>query len=79
VTVITCSDCHRTFADQHAFDLHFFFDVKSNMVLGVEDAAIRFNERRRCGNDGELSGRGVKYMGYPSVSGRKDDYWVVTE
>jgi hypothetical protein len=73
-----CQECHRVFDSDRSFDLHLSYDVKSSMVVGPEDAAVRFPERARCGNHQELLGKGLTWHGWLSVSGWKDDWWSAT-
>jgi hypothetical protein len=82
---IRCDRCARTFKEERALFLHFVHPgIKSGgfsegTAKDPEDAAARFGSRAACGNDQELLGRGLTYMGWESVTGRRNDFWCIAE
>jgi hypothetical protein len=82
---IKCERCGRTFKEERALFLHFMYPgVKSGGFSeghskDPDDAAARFGDRAVCGNDQHLLGKGLTYLGWESVTGRRNDFWVVAE
>lgn len=63
---ITCESCKRDFDSKTAYQLHFSCDLLQGVANGAvvetpEQFRATYPERARCGNDGELKGRGL-YM-----------------
>jgi hypothetical protein len=79
--MIDCPDCGRHFVDDAAWELHYVYDVATGVANGAfgsrAEIAAAFPERRRCaGSDEELRATcGLKYRGWLSMSGVRDDYW----
>jgi hypothetical protein len=73
---IECESCHKVFVGETAYKTHFSYDLKPDHVANIEDAEARYPERRRCGNDFELAGRGLTNHFWMSVNGPQDAYWT---
>jgi hypothetical protein len=68
--MVTCPSCGRHFSED-ALPSHFVYGVKPHQ----DD--LKTDDRKRCGSDTELKETcGLKYHGWPSMSGQRDDYWT---
>jgi hypothetical protein len=74
--VIECESCHKVFVGQVAYQTHFSYDVKPGAVGNIEQVAALYPERKRCGNDAELKGRGLVNHEWLSVNGPQDRFWT---
>lgn len=77
MTLIQCDVCGRAFADETAYRIHFSYDLKPGVhVANIEQAEALHPERRRCGTDSELAGRGLVNHAWQSMNGLKDAYFT---